>query len=417
MPRRILTLSAVGLLAVLVFVLGSLAAPAATFKLVYVFDGQDGGGPYDLVFDNAGNMYGATGGGGNSKCFSGCGTVFQLIPASGGGWRENILHVFAKDSGDGFIPSSGVILDKAGSVYGETLNGGAFGQGTVYRLAPNGDGSWTETILHSFAGASLGSAPGGGLVMDGFGDLYGVAGSGTGGLVFELTPTQGGTWTCVVLYEFRGWSDGVDPTAVTLGPDGDLYGTTYAGGSANCIGGCGTVFRLSSNQNGEWTKVVLHRFTGGTDGRWPIAGVTVDSRGSIYGTTGYGGQIPCPGEGNGCGVIYRLSPNSSGKWEEQVLHTFGYGNDGLQPWGPVTLDNMGHLYGTTFFGGSLSQGTLFELVRDSTGHWSEKQLHAFSGGLDGYSPRSRLELDSSGRIFSSASGGALGWGTVFEVSP
>jgi len=389
------------------------AAAAGTFQIVHEFNGADGGGVHDVVFDKVGNLYGTSATGGSGGCL--CGSVFELTPTGQGEWRETVLYSFTNKNGDGSRPNSGVVFDGEGNLYGETEYGGIHGQGAVYRLSPNPEGGWTEDVLYSFAGKSAGSNPSGGLVFDTSGNLYGVAYVYKGGLAFELEPNPDGSWKFQVIYQFLGGSDGAYPSGVWPGPEHILYGATNAGGGSGCFSvGCGTVFQLVANSSGGWTETILYRFNGGADGSQPISGVILDAEGNIYGTTGYGGYV-CPGEGAGCGVVYKLSPQTDGTWQEEVLHAFGHGSDGFQPWGPLSLNPQGNLYGTTFFGGSLGGGIVFELNRNANGRWDEKQLHAFSGAQDGYAPRERLELDESGNLYSSSSGGAAGFDVVFEI--
>lgn len=416
MPRRRLIFSHLpaSLFAVLALMN---ATTAETFQIVHTFNGADGGGGvHAVVFDRAGNLYGTSAlGGGEGGCQ--CGSVFELTPSGYGQWKEKILYSFTRDSQDGRIPDSGVVFDRAGNLYGETYSGGTYGQGAVYRLRPNATDSWTEDILYSFPGKTGGSNPSGGLVFDAAGNLYGVAYVRNGGLAFQLKPNPDGTWSYQVVYQFLGGNDGAYPAGLASGPGNVLYGATGSGGGAGCSSlGCGTVFMLAPNSSGGWSETILYRFSGGLDGSQPISGVVLDSSGNIYGTTGYGGYV-CPGDGMGCGVVYKLSPQADGSWRETVLHVFGHGTDGFQPWGPVSLDLHGNLYGTTFFGGSFGHGTVFELSKDSSGRWHEKQLHSFTGAADGLSPRERLELNKSGNLYSSASGGATGLDLVFELAP
>ena len=414
MPRRWFLLTHVPTSFVAVLVLMN-AAAAGTFHIVHAFNAADGAGVHDVVFDEAGNLYGTSAAGGSGGCR--CGSVFELTPSGQGRWTETILYSFTNDNGDGRVPNSGVVFDRSGNLYGETLYGGTYGQGAVYRLGPNATGGWTEDILYSFPGKTAGSDPSGGLVFDTAGNLYGVADVRNGGIAFELLPNPDGTWNFQVIYQFLGGNDGANPVGIRTGPGNVLYGATMSGGGSGCFSqGCGTVFMLAPNSSGSWTETVLYRFSGGSDGSQPISGVTLDSAGNIYGTTGFGGYV-CPDEGAGCGVVYKLSRQTDGTWRGKVLHTFGHGNDGMQPWGPVSLDLQGNLYGTTFFGGTFGEGTVFGLSKDSSGRWNEKPLHAFTSAADGYSPRERLEFDHSGNLYSSSTGGATGFDLVFEITP
>ena len=331
-------------------------------SVLYTFTGgNDGRKPYaGLIFDQAGNLYGTTSGAGTY----GHGVVFKLTPKSDGSWTESVLYSFTGGN-DGFAPFAGLIFDRAGNLYGTTFGGGIFncgggGCGVVFKLTPNADGSWTESVLHSFL-ASDGTYPEAGLIFDAAGNLYGTTISGgadNGGTVFKLTPKSDGSWTESVLYSFTGGNDGRESRAgVIFDQAGSLYGTTQLGGS-----GVGVVFKLTPNANGGWTEKVLHQFTGGKDGAGPVAGVIFDQAGSLYGTTTEGGNLNC-GSGRGCGVVFKLTPNSNGGWTESVLHAF-IDRAGAFPWAGVIFDAAGNLYGTTY-GDRLSgtpPGSVFEIT-------------------------------------------------------
>jgi uncharacterized repeat protein (TIGR03803 family) len=155
-----------------------------------------------------------------------------------------------------------------------------------------------------------------------------------------------------VLYSFTGGADGGVPAAGLIQDEaGNLYGTTLAGGDLNCAPapgfGCGSVFKLKPNGK----EIALYSFTGGADGFEPVAGVVQDSKGNLYGTAGSGGDLSCaPGEGSGCGVVFKVSPNG----KETVLYSFGGGSDGASPAAGLIWDGKGNLYGTTPYGGDLS---------------------------------------------------------------
>jgi uncharacterized repeat protein (TIGR03803 family) len=261
-----------------------------------------------LVKDSAGNLYGTTPFGGRS---GGYGTVFQLRTTG----KETILHSFAgpPDGGaDGAYSAAGVIRDAAGNLYGVTNAGGPSGAGVVYGLDAG-----TETLLYSFPGGSDGDDPFSILVADAAGNLYGTTREGgnsecggTGcGTVFELSPQSDGGWKETTLYTFcsqSNCSDGEEPIAGPLvrDSDGNLYGTTYFGGSAACgRSGCGVVFKLDTSGK----ETILHTFTGDADGANPWAGLTMDKAGNLYGAATQGGDLSCPIE-NGCGVVFRITP-------------------------------------------------------------------------------------------------------------
>jgi uncharacterized repeat protein (TIGR03803 family) len=401
-----------------ILVLGSLAIAnpalaASKEKVLYSFknDGVDGRGPYSgLTADAAGNLYGTTqlGGAYRSGCAGyGCGTVFELSPSAGAKWTETVLYSFTGGD-DGSQPYAGLIFDTAGNLYGTTGYGGDFGQGTVFELAPEADGTWTETVLHGFAptdGSPLDS-----LIFDAAGNLYGT----TVGTVFELSPSAGGNWIETVLYTFcsvNGCRDGrlAYYGGLLLDTAGNLYGTTTAGGNhANA----GVVFELAPSKDGVWTETVLHRFhENSMDGEFPLGSVIFDAAGHLYGTT-WGGGV------SNAGTVFELKRRTSGKWREKEVHLFGRGQDGRGPYANVIFSPAGNLYGTTSAGGVYGGGTVFKLKPGINGSWSEKVLHSFGNGKDGAFPLGGLILDGAGHLYgTSYDGGAHGCGTVFEITP
>jgi uncharacterized repeat protein (TIGR03803 family) len=272
---------------------------------------RDGHDPEaDLIFDAAGNLYGTTfsggfyGGGGCAHCG---GTVFQLTPGAHGQWEQKLLHSFNPRGGGGPSPGARVIFDKTGNLYGTTFEGGARDLGTVFELMPAAGGGWTEKVLHNFTGRGVdGNAPYASLIFDAAGNLYGTTSRGgrhSAGTVFQLTPGADGKWTEKVLHSFNGW-DGSQPFAnLIFDAAGNLYGTTFSGGASGtgCEGqGCGTVFELAPAGNGKWKEKVLHSFNG-TDGWQPRAGLIFDTAGNLYGTTGAGGA-------EGVGTVFEITP-------------------------------------------------------------------------------------------------------------
>lgn len=261
--------------------------------------GADGEDPGDgnLVFDRAGNFYGATAAGGAY----GEGVVYEFSP-SNGGWNETALYAFIGDNA--FNPNSGLILDSAGNLYGTTFNsGGIYGNdsGVVFEVSHSGSG-WTESVLSGIEfpdGASCG-----GVVMDGQGNLFGTSGCdslGRPGGVYELTPSNGG-WSFNALYAFSSSEGPAD--APTLDAAGNVYGTSLGTG----LYGYGEVFKLTPS-NGGWIFTDLHDFTGGADGAYPAGSVFLDANGNLYGTAQYGGTGPCVFEQyTGCGVVWEITP-------------------------------------------------------------------------------------------------------------
>lgn len=230
--------------------LGANAWAGPREKVLHSFNVNDGdgGNPYaNLILDSAGNVYGTTVSGGNGSCGAGCGTVFELMPKAEGSWTEKVLYSFKGDGRDGVGPSAGLIFDGVGNLYGTTGGGGIYNAGTVFELTPTANGNWAEKVLHSFKfGSSGGWDPGGGLILDSSGNLYGTAGGSVDGdgMVFELARIAGGRWAEKVLHTFRDdGKDGRNPVAgLIFDAAGNLYGTTESGGAYY---GAGTVFELT----------------------------------------------------------------------------------------------------------------------------------------------------------------------------
>ncbi len=382
--KTTLVLFAVALSVTLGFFAPTTPLFAVTVKTIYSFCSSgncaDGYGPVGgLILDGSGNLYGATlGGGTGQSCPTGsCGTVFELTP-SNGNWTEKVLYSFcsAANCADGDSPRAGVIFDNAGNLYGTTYRGGAYGLGTIFELTP-ANGSWTEKVLYSLGGSSVAPAT---------------------------------------------------PAALTFGKDGNLYGTTYYGGTGQgCqTAGCGTVFELIQH-NGQWMGKVLHNFdNNGQDGFDPSAAVIFDSAGNLYSTTISGGADSSGCFGNGCGTVFELSPGANGLWTEKILHSFyNNGTDGTNPYIGVVFNSAGNLYGTTETGGTDSNecsfegcGTVFELSPGANGQWTEKVLHSFSlSGPGGVYPDSLIIGPHS--LFGTAGSGGINtfWGTIFELTP
>jgi uncharacterized repeat protein (TIGR03803 family) len=387
-----------------------------------------------LIFDVSGNLYGTTANGGTgSRCGTlGCGTVFELSPGSNGSWTEKVLHSFDWNGKDGYYPLGGLISDTRGNLYGTTGKGGTgqcfdqynedIGCGTTFELMPSANGKWTEKVLHSFGHGKDGIRPNGGLTFDASGNLYGTTawGGGNGqGTVFELISANG-RWTEKVLHSFNG-ADGNYPSAglPILDAKGNLYGTAEAGGtySSSCGLGCGTVFELSPSKDGKWTVRVLHKFNN-TDGMYPDANLIFDASGNLYSVTTMGGTFDE-------GTVFELLPDN-GNWMEKVLHSFAYGGgDGAGQPNGIILDASDILYGTTSGGGAYYSGSIFKLSPDTSGKWTEKVLHSFDRrGVDGRFPDGAI-LDASGNLYGTTTfGGApasgcygSGCGTVFEITP
>jgi uncharacterized repeat protein (TIGR03803 family) len=300
----------------------------------------------------------------NAVCTIGCGVVFELSPPlNGGSWTETVLYAFCSqvNCADGAYPQAGVIFDSTGNLFGTTENGGGpdcpSGCGTVFELQPSQSG-WTESVLYAFVGAGVdGANPLGSLVFDGSGSVYGTTSTeGPGaGSAFRLSPSGGG-WIFSLIYAFEESSnqDGNNPYAgMIFDPAGNLYGTTSGGGQF----GFGTVFELSPGLD-SWTETILYSFAGGTDGAKPEASVALDGSGKLYGTTFAGGCTKAR-----CGTVFRLTPSQGGQWTESLFRFPLPGTLGLEPTAPVILDAAGRVYGTTTTGGQANRGVAFKITQ------------------------------------------------------
>lgn len=282
------------------------------------------------------------------------------------------------------------------------------------------------STLYGFTGGNDGAMPTVQLVSDASGALYGTTpGGGTLGLgnVFQVTPptVAGGAWGFNVLYSFGSGSDGQGPqSSLILDAKGNLYGTTYLGGTA----GLGTVFKLAppTVSGGAWTETVLYSFAGGTDGAYPFGGLVLDRKGVLYGTTQQGGTRVCTDRKTPCGTIFQLKPGAGGKWTESVLYNFTGLSGGAFPDASLTIDAAGNLYGTTQYGGSTNPrygGSVFQLKPPPAGSttWTFVTLYDFlSSGQPGY--YAKLAFDTAGALYGvSWSGGTSGSGYVFKLAP
>ena len=371
---------------------GGAASAGVVFKVdtkghetvLYSFTGgADGGYPgAGVIQDWEGNLYGTTGNGGHGDA----GVVFKLDSKG----KESVLYSFPGMS-DGTKPWAGVVQDSAGNLYGTTSYGGSAGAGVVFKLDTNGH----ETLLYNFTGGNDGANPFAGVTLDWAGNLYGTTpfgGAADAGVVYKLDATGHET----VLYSFTGGADGRYPfyASLVLDSAGSLYGTTCCGGAADA----GVIYKLDATGH----ETVLYSFTGGADGSHPESALTFDSAGNLYGTTVGGGAA-------GAGVVWKLDPTG----HETVLHNFTGGADGSRPYGGVTFDSVGNLYGTTSSGGPASAGVVWKL--DPTGH--ESVLYTFTGGADGGTLYAGVILDSAGNLYGTTYLGGVVWGVVWKLDP
>jgi len=389
--------------------LASGAGAISTEKVIYAFTGQsDGSDPSSpLTLDGQGNLYGEASGGNG-----GYGVVFKLAPSLNGQWKEVPYYSFEGGS-NGAYPTGGIVPDPNGTFFGVTAGGGAYSEGTVFELIPTSVRQ--SIVLYSFQEESnYGNNPNS-LIRDQAGNLYGTTltgGSQGLGTVFELSPSSGGRWTYQEIFTFTYGGSyaqyGAYPYgALTMDAAGNLYGTTFEGG----VYGDGAVFELSNTSHG-WKESLLYNFTGGDNGDGPLAGVSFDSQGNLYGTTLYGGQ-------DEVGTVFQLTP-TRGAWVHQVLHSFTGGLDGGSPYyGSLALDAAGNLFGTTKYGGDAQLGTVFKLARGRrSDKWKETVLHSFTGAPDGVNPIFGLVLDPAGNLYGTTpAGGTDDFGVVFEITP
>ena len=361
---------------------------AGTFRTLHSFNGTDGANPYvGLIQGTDGNFYGTTIDGGTNSG----GNVFK-ITSSG---KLTPLYNFCSESNctDGQYPVTVLVEGADGNFYGTTQSGGTNGgYGTVFKITPTGK----LTTLHSFNGTGDGAAPYGLMVLATNGDFYGTAnvgGAHGGGNVFKMTASG----KLTVLYSFcsqSDCSDGQYPVGPLIqGTDGNIYGTTHAGGNTSCTDGCGTVFKITPG--GKLTT--LHRFDA-TDGDYPYGGVVESAEGMFYGTTGGGGA-------HDWGTVFKMT--ASGKLT--TLHSFD-GTDGSSAYA-LGLGSDGNFYGTTSTGGAPVDGTVFKITPKGT----LTVLHTFDE-KDGKDVYSGLVQGTDGTFYGTTYfGGTDNDGTVFKL--
>lgn len=366
----------------------------------------------------------------NFSVVLGLAVTLLLAPAVQAAAHETVLHRFSGRT-DGAFPSSNLILDASGNLYGTASRGGNTknctgsipGCGVVFELTPSANGKWQETVLHAFRGGTKdGLEPSGNLVFDATGNIYGTTyggGAGTSctaipgcGTVFELSPKGNGSWKETVLYSFQNGLDGALPVGLTIDTSGNLYGANIAGGTE-----FGTVFELSPprKKGGAWKETTLYSFQAFEIQANPS--LVFDGKGNLYGSW-YQLYSCYPG----CGVVFELK--RTGKtWQETDLFDFPGGGNGGEPMAGVILDGQGHLYGTGSEGGN-DWGIAFEL-KLSGGQWTEIIPHNFcslNNCADGAEPKAPLVFDKGGNLYGTTEGGGTGCtfpgcGVVFKLAP
>lgn len=408
----------------------AIATQAQSFTVLHEFTGgADGSNPYSsLAMNRGGNLYGVAPFGANQSCETqngiGCGTAFKLSHR-GGGWIFSTLYEFTAGAG-GSIPVGTPAIASDGTIYGTTDGGGnlncrdTFGDGcgTVFRLRPQPNFCasfscpWTNILLYTFTGGSDGNDPYTGVVLDASGNIYGTTyagGSSKAGVAYELSPSGSG-WNESTIHTFANGSDGANPAGVpVLDNSGNVYGTTFVGGGGCGGTGCGIVYELMPSGSG-WKESVLSNLSESNGG--PQAGLIFDPQGNLYGSSSFG---------NG---VFELSP-SGGGWITTTLYSDG--SLDLQSFrSPLARDAAGNLYGTSEFGGQSTCtgsgcGFVYKLT-PSNGGWTFTQLYSFTGGSDGGNPIGGVVLDGNGNIYGTTySGGthncgSVGCGVVWEIS-
>ncbi|HTS34045.1 MAG TPA: choice-of-anchor tandem repeat GloVer-containing protein [Candidatus Solibacter sp.] len=349
-------------------------------QIVHTFDPQATGFPASgLTPDQHGNLYGVTGG-----------SVYQLTPAKGGVWNYHVIKFLP--GGRGAFAAGKLAIDAAGNLYGATWQDGTYSCGYVYEVSPPSSGYlWNLSILHEFdctdgAGASYG------LTFDAAGNLYGGThngGSFSEGVAYELSPSASG-WTYTILHEFSNAEGNGPQTAMVFDKNGNLFGGNET-----------SIYELSPNGDGTWTFSTAFAFTDAT-GFNPLGDPFFDAAGNLYDTNQAAGLYHS-------GAAFMLT-NTSGVWNATVLHSFNSQNtnDGYYPEGALAMDTSGNLYGTTQSGGGKNNsGIVFELSPTSSGEWTETVLHRFGafGSSGGTSPGNALYLDPAGNIYGTAAAG------------
>jgi hypothetical protein len=397
-----------------------LAVPSAaqTVTDIYNFTGNSGDGfepTVPMIVGPSGVFYGATLYGGDLNCgYGGCGTVFELTHA-GHQWIHTTIYEF-QGGKDGTMSYSNLTLDRAGRLYGVT-DGGTF-YGGVFRLTPGNP--WHFALLYLFKGQSDGSSPLSPLFLDKAGAIYGASqlaglhGKGCDqqygcGTIFRLVPpAHGGPWTEHTLYEFKGTSDGGNPSTMIRDHTGTIYGTTSSGGrfNNNCPSGCGVVFKLTQ-KNGTWNYSVIYSFNGAPD---DIPYNLVLGRHNIlYGLVERGYL------GSGGAAIFQLKPSADCRsWTLHDIHVYP---QQVYPATNLTIGANGVLYGDIYGDQDLDYGYVFQLVPPGQpgGQWTYTTLVDFN--KLGISQNPEGVLDASGTLYVSVSGGTYWPGAIISVAP
>jgi uncharacterized repeat protein (TIGR03803 family) len=408
----------------------------ARYMVIYRFSGAKDGmaNPNGLAVDAADNIYGTTSSGGARRW----GTIFRLTPpqpSPSKGSDRPISYTFEDNSSwniqalglnvdsVGGSPSA-LTFDRTGVLYGTTATGGPPpSAGTFFKLEMS-DAGWRDPVsLYSMPEREFNDSASD-LVADASGAFYGTTsgrGADSRGTVFKLSRTEDG-WRMDTIYRFKGGDDGAYPKGgLVLDRSGTLYGTTIGGGPD----GMGTVFKLTPTETG-WDETVIHTFyqpERDHEGMMPMAALTIDARGTLYGTAAAGGL-------RGEGVVFALTRLDAG-WTERVLYNFsGRDGDGAVPNSRLVFGASGELYGTTRYGGDAprysGKGTVFRLApvfrwAPAWFGWKQTTIHAFAGGEDGVgtSLSAALYPTKSGEVYgvTPIGGGGRNYGTIYQIVP
>jgi uncharacterized repeat protein (TIGR03803 family) len=365
--------SGIAMMLAALWLCGSGSLPAQTFTTLLAFNGSNGSDPRGLVQGTDGNLYGTTFAAGRSRN----GTIFKITPSG----TFTTLH-----SGGEF--DAGLILGTDRNFYGTSESGGTLGYGWIFKITPSG----TLTTLYNFGPPPSGTLPLAPLVQASDGNFYGTTnegGTNGGGTLFKITPNG----TLTTLHNFcsqSGCADGANPGgALVQGTDGNLYGTTSAGGNPACTSnsGCGTIFKITTTG----TLTTLHSFDL-TDGGNPSAGLIQATDGNFYGTTYFGGASNSNCTTGTCGTVFKVTPAGA----LTTLHSFDY-TDGANPEAALIQATDGNFYGTTDNG----YGTVFKITPSGT----LTTLHNFDGA-DGSFPNALVQ-HTNGTFYATTSQGGI----------
>ncbi len=381
-------------------------------KVLFNFYPAVGSFPENPVYrDAAGNLFGMTQGDGPNTY----GTVFALTQQPSGSWQNTTLHAFTYADA---VPVGGLVADAVGNLYGATCGGSPDPSGEVFQLSPLPGGGWNYEVIYEFNNTNGDVAdPSTTPVIDAAGNIYGAAKSGghsRGGGVYKLTPQSDGTWQESVIYNFLGGNHTPTPQSLALGPDGDLYGTLEYGGAQYV----GSIYRLSPSLVGNWTETTILSMSMKTkDSPRLAAGLAFDNAGNIVGTSLSGATSD--------GSLFELPHNPDGTWGPVITIRNFSGADGSRPEGDPIVDSANNIYGTTRDGGTYTLGVVYKFSPNVDGGWTGVLLHSFGSYFaDGRNPHAGPILDSNGNVYGTTYEGGIGGpprsankGIVWEITP